>query len=39
MIELGGRIVGIAIFIFGLCFGLALLESMVEIGLGKGMEG
>jgi len=37
-VELGGGIVGIAVFVFDLGLGLALLEDVVEIGLGEGME-
>jgi len=37
-IELGGRIVGVAIFVLIFGFGLALLESVVEIGLGEGVQ-
>jgi hypothetical protein len=36
--ELGGRVVGIAIFVFVGAFGLALLEGVVEVGLGEGLE-
>jgi hypothetical protein len=35
---LGGRIVGVAIFVLVFGFGLALLESVVEIGLGERVE-
>ena len=37
-IELGGGIVGVAIFVLVFGFGLALLESVVEIGLGERVE-
>jgi hypothetical protein len=38
-VELGGWVVGIAfVVVFG-GFGLALLEGVVEIGLGEGLEG
>ena len=37
-IELGGGIVRVAIFVLVFGFGLALLESVVEIGLGERVE-
>jgi hypothetical protein len=37
-IELGGGIVGVAIFVLVFGFGLTLLESVVEIRLGDGLE-
>jgi hypothetical protein len=37
-IEFGGGIVGVAIFILVFGFGLALLESVVEVGLGERVE-
>lgn len=37
-IELGGGIVGVAIFVLVFGLGLSLLESVVEIGLGEGVE-
>jgi hypothetical protein len=37
-IKLGGGIDGVAIFVLIFGFGLALLESMVEIGLGERVE-
>jgi hypothetical protein len=38
-VELGGGVVGIAVFLFVVGFGLALLYGVVEIGLGESMEG
>jgi hypothetical protein len=38
-VELGGGVVGIALVVVFGGFGLALLESVVEIGLGEGLEG
>src|SRR5260370_42459849 len=37
--ELGGGVVGIAVFLFVAGFGLALFYVVVEIGLGEGLEG
>jgi hypothetical protein len=37
-IKLGGGIVGVAIFVLVFGFGLPLLESVVEIGLGERVE-
>ncbi|MCU1248151.1 MAG: hypothetical protein JWQ49_1180, partial [Edaphobacter sp.] len=37
--QLGGGIVGIAVFFFVVGFGLALFYGVVEIGLGEGLEG
>ena len=37
-IELGGRIVGVTIFVLVFGFGLALLQSVVEVGLGERVE-
>jgi hypothetical protein len=38
-VELSGGIVRIAVFVFGRSFSLALLEGVVEIGLGESVEG
>ena len=38
-VELGGRIVWVAVFIFVGGFGLALEEGVVEVWLGDGLEG
>jgi hypothetical protein len=38
-VELGGRIVWVAVFFFVGGFGLALFESVVEVWLGDGLEG
>jgi hypothetical protein len=37
-VELGGRIVGVAVFFLVFVFGLSLFEGMVEIGLGESLE-
>jgi len=37
-VELGERVVGIAILFFVSGFGLALFEGVVEVGLGEGLE-
>jgi hypothetical protein len=37
--ELGGGVVGIAVFFFVVGFGLASLYGVVKVGLGEGLEG
>ena len=37
-VELGGGIIGVAIFFFVVGFGLALFEGVVKVGLGEGLE-
>ena len=38
-VELGGRVIRVAVFFFLGGFGLALLEGVVQVGLGDGLEG
>jgi hypothetical protein len=38
-VELGGRVVGIAVFFFVVRLGLTLFERVMEVRLGEGLEG
>jgi hypothetical protein len=38
-VELGGGVVGVAVFFFVVGFGLASLYGVVKVGLGEGLEG
>jgi hypothetical protein len=38
-VELGCRIVGVAVFFFVVGFGLTLFQRVVKVGLGKALEG
>jgi hypothetical protein len=38
-VELGCGVVGVAVFFFVVGFGLALLDGVVKVGLGEGLEG